>query len=165
MGRCGLTRCLVSGIPRPEVGKVKGASNNHDEDDDDGCCQCYCTRTRPEAMNILTRCLHMTPVIMSSSQSSARSSFSGESNLPSASASCFFYHRHLLLPHYSEASKGGMKAGRIKDPLYKDYYLRISHLPSPHLLRPPNYVKVPQSSCKKPVNPKVPRTSTPQNET
>ena len=40
--------------------------------------------------------------------------------------------------HDSEASKGGMKAGRIKDPLYKDYYLGISHLPSPHLLRPPN---------------------------
>ena len=32
----------------------------------------------------------------------------------------------------SEASKGGMK-----DPLYKDYYLGTSHLPSPHLLRIP----------------------------
>ena len=30
-----------------------------------------------------------------------------------------------------------MKVGRIKDPLYKDYYLGISHLPSSHLLRPP----------------------------
>ena len=30
-----------------------------------------------------------------------------------------------------------MKAGRIKDPLYKDYYLGLSHLPSSHLLRPP----------------------------
>ena len=28
----------------------------------------------------------------------------------------------------SEASQGGMKVRRIKDPLYKDYYLRISHL-------------------------------------
>ena len=31
-----------------------------------------------------------------------------------------------------------MKVGRIKDPLYKDDYLGISHLPPPHLLRPPN---------------------------
>ena len=30
-----------------------------------------------------------------------------------------------------------MKVGRIKDPLYKDYSWGISHLPSPHLLRPP----------------------------
>ena len=30
----------------------------------------------------------------------------------------------------SEASKGGMKVGRIKDPLCKDCYLGISHLPS-----------------------------------
>ena len=30
-----------------------------------------------------------------------------------------------------------MKVGRIKDPLYEDYYLGISHLPSSHLLRPP----------------------------
>ena len=36
----------------------------------------------------------------------------------------------------AEASKGGMKAGRIKDPLYKDYYLGISQLPSPYLLKP-----------------------------
>ena len=40
---------------------------------------------------------------------------------------------------YSEAPKGGMKVGRIKDPLYKDHYWGISHLPSPHLLRPPSY--------------------------
>ena len=45
----------------------------------------------------------------------------------------------------SEASKGGMKAGRIKDPLYKDYYLGISHLPSPHLLRPP--IRMPAFLC------------------
>ena len=37
----------------------------------------------------------------------------------------------------SEASKGGMKVGRIKDLLYKDSYLGIFHLPSSHLLRPP----------------------------
>ena len=30
-----------------------------------------------------------------------------------------------------------MKVGRIKDPLYEDSYLGISHLPSSHLLRPP----------------------------
>ena len=29
-----------------------------------------------------------------------------------------------------------MKVGRIKDPLYEDDYLGISHLPSSHLLRP-----------------------------
>ena len=38
---------------------------------------------------------------------------------------------------FSEACKGGMKVGRIKDPLHKDVYLGISHLPSSHLLRPP----------------------------
>ena len=36
-----------------------------------------------------------------------------------------------------EASKGGMKVGRIKDPLYKDSILGLPHLPSSHLLRPP----------------------------
>ena len=36
-----------------------------------------------------------------------------------------------------------MKVGRIKDPLYKDYYLGISHLPSPHLLRIPRVVARP----------------------
>ena len=41
---------------------------------------------------------------------------------------------------FSEAPKGGMKVGRIKDPLYKDYYWGISHLPSPHLLRPPSFL-------------------------
>ena len=30
-----------------------------------------------------------------------------------------------------------MKVDRIKDPLYKDPYLGIFHLPSSHLLRPP----------------------------
>ena len=29
------------------------------------------------------------------------------------------------------------EVGRIKDPLYEDSYLGISHLPSSHLLRPP----------------------------
>ena len=30
-----------------------------------------------------------------------------------------------------------MKVGRIKDPLHKDDYLEISHLPSSHLLSSP----------------------------
>ena len=40
---------------------------------------------------------------------------------------------------FSEASKGGMEVGRIKDPLEKDSYLGVSqsHLPSSRLLRPP----------------------------
>ena len=37
----------------------------------------------------------------------------------------------------TEASKGGMKVGRIKDPLYRDYYLGTSYLPSSHLFRRP----------------------------
>ena len=37
---------------------------------------------------------------------------------------------------FSETSKGGMKVGRMKDPLYKDSYLGISHLPSSHLRSP-----------------------------
>ena len=40
----------------------------------------------------------------------------------------------------SEASKGGMKVGRIKDPLYKDYYSGITFIPpfeaSDHCTRP-----------------------------
>ena len=35
-----------------------------------------------------------------------------------------------------EASKGGMKVGRIKDPLYQDPNLGLPHLPSSYLLRP-----------------------------
>ena len=37
---------------------------------------------------------------------------------------------------YSEASKGGMKVGRMKDPLYTDSYLRIIPPPSSDLSRP-----------------------------
>ena len=33
----------------------------------------------------------------------------------------------------SEASKGGMRVGRIKDPLYKDSQMGLGHLPSSHL--------------------------------
>ena len=35
-----------------------------------------------------------------------------------------------------EASKGGTKVGRMKDPLYKDSYLGINPLPSSYLSRP-----------------------------
>ena len=48
---------------------------------------------------------------------------------------------------FSEASEGGMKVGRIKDPLYKDYDLGISHLPSPHLLRIPMLCLVGLRAC------------------
>ena len=37
-------------------------------------------------------------------------------------------HQNLLFS--SEASRGGMKVGRTKDPFYKDHYLGIAHLPS-----------------------------------
>ena len=40
--------------------------------------------------------------------------------------------RPLLL----EASKGGTKVSRMKDPLYKDSYLRLPHLPSSYRCRP-----------------------------
>ena len=38
----------------------------------------------------------------------------------------------------TKASKGGMKVGRIKDPLYEDPLLGLPHLPSSYLLRPLN---------------------------
>ena len=37
---------------------------------------------------------------------------------------------------FLQASKGRMKVGRIKDPLYRDSYLGLPHLPSSYLLRP-----------------------------
>ena len=59
------------------------------------------------------------------------------------------YSSHALsqLSH-SEASEGGMKVGRIEDPLYKDSYLGIFHLPSSHLLRPPDVGKNTASNAK-----------------
>ena len=36
-----------------------------------------------------------------------------------------------------EASKSGIKVGRMKDPLHRDPYLGLPHLPSSYLLGPP----------------------------
>ena len=45
--------------------------------------------------------------------------------------------RFLGLMNSATKSKGGMKVGRIEDPLHKDSSLGVSHLPSPQLWRPP----------------------------